>query len=148
MCSQYEFQFETRYSNYGYGASKWGDWNGASRNYWYGDYGTAQTEVVPDEVSGEPTCYYCGCNDLQNSEYGEDFKYCMECVSDIYCGQEEETIDPNQIEMFEDDEDMKSWNKSFGVEDADYEDISDNYDGSMKHKQIVNKYLTNYNKNK
>ena len=48
--NKYEFQFETRYGNYGYGSSKWGDFAGASRNYWYGNYGTAQTEVVPDEA--------------------------------------------------------------------------------------------------
>ena len=82
-----------------------------------------------------------------DSEYGEDFKYCMECVSDIYCGQEEETIDPNQIQL-ELDEEEKEWNKSFGIEDADYEDVSDNYDGSMRHKSIVNEYLTNYQKTK
>ena len=140
--NKYEFQFETRYSNYGYGASKWGDFYGASRSYWYGDYGTKQTEVVLDEVSGEPTCYYCGSNDLQNSEYGAEYKYCMECVSDIYCGEEEEeTIDPNQRQLEYEDE--KSWNKSFGIKDVDYEDISDNYDGSMKHNQIVNEYLKN-----
>ena len=93
--------------------------------------------------SGEPSCYYCGCNDLQNSEYGEDFKYCMDCVSDIYCGQEEETLDPNQIQLeLDSDEDEKAWNESFGIKDTEYEDMSDNYDGSMKHNQIVNEYLT------
>ena len=142
--NKYEFQFETRYSNYGYGASKWGDWNGASRNYWYGDYGAAQTEVVLDEVSGESTCYYCGSNDLQDSEYGEDFKYCMECVSDIYCGKEEEITDPNQVSIEYGDykEEMKDWNKSFGItKDIDYKDISDSYDDSIAHKTIVNEYL-------
>ena len=142
--NKYEFQFETRYSNYGYGASKWGDFYGASRDYWYGDYGAAQKEVVADEVSGEPTCYYCGSNDLQNSEYGEDFKYCMECVSDIYCGKEEEITDPNQVSIEYGDykEEMKDWNKSFGItKDIDYKDISDSYDDSIAHKTIVNEYL-------
>ena len=138
---KYEFQFETRYSNYGYGASKWGDFYGASRDYWYGDYGTKQTEVVPDEISGEPSCYYCGCSDLQNSEYGEDYKYCMNCISDIYCGKEEEITDPNQIQL-ELDEDEREWNKSFGItKDIDYKDISDSYDDSIAHKNIVNEYL-------
>jgi len=142
--NKYEFQFETRYSNYGYGASKWGDFYGASRDYWYGDYGAAQKEVVADEVSGEPTCYYCGSNDLQNSEYGEDFKYCMECVSDIYCGKEEEITDPNQVSIEYGDykEEMKDWNKSSGItKDIDYKDISDSYDDSIAHKTIVNEYL-------
>ena len=158
--NKYEFQFTTRYANYGgYGASRWGDFAGAGRNYWYGDYGSSQNEVIIDEDSGEPTCYYCGSNDLQNSEYGDDFKYCMDCVSDIYCGDGiGEVSDPNQqsLEFSEvegngltsGDRELDEWNKSFGVEDVDYNDISDSYDGSMKHKSIVNEYLTNYQKNK
>ena len=72
---------------------------------------------------------------------GNEFDMIADCYSDIML----EETDPNQIEMFEDE---KAWNESFGIKDVDYEDISDNYDGSMKHKQIVNEYLTNYQKNK
>jgi hypothetical protein len=133
--NKYEYQYQTRYHNY-YGSSKWGDWSGATRGYWYGE-----SEVVENE-EGKETCYYCGCSELMESEYGTEYRYCPDCFSDIML---EETHDPNQIEMFEDE---KAWNESFGITDTEYEDISDNYDGSMKHKQIVNEYLTNYQKNK
>ena len=145
--NKYEFKFEKRQHTWNNYSSKWGDFNGASRDYWYGDYspkgyGTAQNEVVLDEVSGEPTCYYCGSNDLMESEYGVEYKYCMDCVSDIYCGEEEETTDPNQVQLqLEADEDEREWNKSFGIKDVNYEDISDSYDDSIEHKTIVNEYL-------
>jgi hypothetical protein len=144
--NKYEFQFETSYRNY-YGSNQWGDWSGANREYWYGE-----AEVVHNE-EGKETCYYCGCSDLMESEYGKEFRYCPDCFSDIML---EETNDPNQIEMFEDEYDYGSSSIEevlqregvSKVDDIDYEDISDNYDGSMQHKQIVNKYLTDYHKNK
>ena len=133
---KYEFQFETQYSNYGYGPNKWGDFAGASRAYWYG-----QAEVVYDEQTGEESCYYCGCNELVESQYGKEYRFCPDCLSDIILEEIEET-DPNQIQL-ELTEEEKEWNKSFGLtEDVDYEDISDNYDDSLEHKAIVNKYLT------
>jgi len=143
--NKYEFKFEKRQHTWNNYSSKWGDFNGASRDYWYGDYspkgyGTAQNEVVLDEVSGEPTCYYCGSNDLMESEYGVEYKYCMDCVSDIYCGEEEETTDPNQVQL-QLEADEREWNKSFGIKDVNYEDISDSYDDSIEHKTIVNEYL-------
>jgi hypothetical protein len=146
-CNKYEYQYTSSYGNYDFNFSeggKWGDWNGANRNYWYGDYGTANREVKINDETGEFECYYCGCSELLESDIGDEYAYCPDCISDIYCGEPKEEIDPNQIEMFEDDEDMKHWNKSFGVENDEYEDISDNYDGSMKHRSLVNKYLTDH----
>ena len=51
-----------------------------------------------------------------------------------------EVPDPNQIQL-ELDEDEKEWNKSFGITDTDYKDISDSYDDSVEHRTIVNEYL-------
>ena len=127
-CNKYEYQYENKWTDFGtYNGynGQWGDFAGASRRYWYGDndYGTANTDVVIDEVSGEPTCYYCGGNDLRESEYGDEYRYCMQCITDIYCADTlEESKDPNQVEI-------------------DYEDISDSYDDSTEHKTIVNNYL-------
>ena len=46
-----------------------------------------------------------------------------------------------QIRNAFDDEDEKEWNKSFGITDTDYKDISDSYDDSVEHRTIVNEYL-------
>ena len=122
-CNRYEYQYTSSYASY-----EWGDFSGANRQYWYGDYGTANKEVVTNEI-GEFECYYCGCSELLESDIGDEYAYCPDCISDIYIGEDEkEFIDPDQIEIDYDD----------------YEDISDNYDGSMKHKEIVNRYLTDH----
>ena len=72
-------------------------------------------------------------------------RYCPDCLSDILV-EMKDVPNPNQLEigLDEDETDMNSWNESFGVKDTEYEDVSDNYDGSMRHKSIVNEYLTNY----
>ena len=98
----------------------WGDFSGAERSYWYSDYGK-DTEVLCDE-EGNEACYYCGCNRLSDSDF-KGYKFCPDCNSDILLIDE-------------------------SYDDAEYEDVSDNYDGSMEHKSIVNKYLTNYAKTK
>jgi len=142
-CEKYEFTFDKRvhsWGNYGgYYGSKWGDFNGANRNYWYGDYGTAQNEVVYNEQTGEEICYYCNCAELLESEF-VGYRYCPDCCSDILL-EEKEIDNPNQMQLelkAEGDE----WNKSFGVtKDIDYKDISDNYDDSLEHRAIVNEYL-------
>jgi tripeptide aminopeptidase len=130
--NRYEFQFQTRYGNYNYNYDydyDYGDWYGANKSFWYGE--DKESEVVFDE-EGKEYCYYCGCKNLEPSAWSsgkEEWRFCPDCNSDIML---EETNDPNQIKIDYDE----------------YEDISDNYDGSMKHKQIVNKYLTDYHKNK
>ena len=136
--NKYEFQFTSSYGNFNFKwqdkDDKYGDFADAKRSYWYGDYGTATQEVVISEDTGEPSCYYCGCEQLLQSQYGNDYRFCPDCVSDIFCSETEG--------------DTKTWNESFGIKEIDYEDISDNYDGSMKHKSIVNEYLINHKKNK
>jgi tripeptide aminopeptidase len=120
-CNKYENKFIFGYADYDYG-----DFYGADRDYWYGD-----SEVIHDE-DGVECCYYCGCKNLKPSEWStdkDDWRFCPDCCSDIQLTTTEEPKDPNQMEI-------------------DYEDISDNYDGSIKHKQIVNQYLINYQKNK
>ena len=145
-CNKYEFKFETRYANYGYGSNKWGDFEGASRGYWYGNYGyngsTTDKEVLYDEQTGVESCYYCGCEELEPSEFTDEStecRYCPTCESDILLKMKE-VPDPNQIQL-ELDEDEKEWNKSFGITDTDYKDISDSYDDSVEHRTIVNEYL-------
>ena len=135
--NKYEYTYKPDYyNNYNFNYSsknKWGDWSGADRGFWYDDksYGTASQEVISDALTGDDSCYYCGCIELLDSQYGEGYAYCPDCLSDIYKGEveEKEEVDPNQQEI-------------------DYEDISDNYDGSMEHKTIVNNYLTDYYKKK
>ena len=141
-CDKYEYKFKKRVHSYGqyngYYGSKWGDFAGASRGYWYGDYGTSNKEVIYDVQTGEESCYYCANTELKESTFGEDFRFCKQCSSDIYMG-DYEPGDPNQTEM--DFYDEQSWNKSFGIKDVDYKDISDSYDDSVAHKNIVNEYL-------
>ena len=149
--NRFEYQYENKYANFNsygvYGRNKWGDFAGASRDYWYGDYGTAKNEVVYDEQTGVEQCYYCGCEELMASEYTDEiaeFRYCPDCCSDILL-EDKEVADPNQIQLeLEADEDEENWNKSFGItKDIDYKDISDSYDDSIEHKTIVNEYLKN-----
>ena len=130
-CNKYQYQFTSSYGNYDFnhlGGSERGDFNGANRDYWYGDYGTANKEVRVNEETGDLECYYCGCPQLLDSDLGDEYAYCPDCISDIYVGEKEDDIDPNQVEIDYDE----------------YEDISDNYDGSMEHRSIVNKYLTDH----
>ena len=143
-CNKYEYQFAT---SYGYGVSQWGDFQGASKEYWYGG-STRDKEVTYDGQTGTEQCYYCGCEELLESEFTDETmecRYCPDCLSDILV-EMKEVPNPNQLEigLDEDEVDMNSWNESFGVKDTEYEDVSDNYDGSMRHKSIVNEYLTNY----
>tara|TARA_R100000655_G_scaffold39753_1_gene75089 strand:- start:2959 stop:3750 length:792 start_codon:yes stop_codon:yes gene_type:complete len=123
--NKYEFQYTSDYGNY-----DWGDWSGANRSYWYADHNNLEKEVIADDL-GNYKCYYCHCENLLESEFGIDYRYCPDCLSDIYVGDDEIT-DPNQIEIEYDDY------------DDEYEDVSDNYDGSMKHKEVVNRYLTDH----
>ena len=113
-CVRYEHSYRDEYS-----FSDWGDFKGANKNYWYQD---AQ-EVMLDS-DGNESCYYCQ-GELCKSAFGDDYRYCSDCCSDISCKVEGEDYDQ-------------------------YEDISDNYNGSMEHREIVNSYLTKtpYYKNK
>ena len=165
--NRYEYQYENKWANYGYSSNKWGDFAGASRNYWYGNYGTANNEVVYDEQTGEESCYYCNCTELMESEYTDEtteFRFCPDCCSDILLG-EKEVADPNQMQLeleadeledweckhamnketcidCEEENSLENWNKSFGItKDIDYEDLSDSYDDSLEHRTIVNEYL-------
>ena len=99
-------------------------------------------EVLYDEQTGVESCYYCGCEELEPSEFTDEStecRYCPTCESDILLKMKE-VPDPNQIQL-ELDEDEKEWNKSFGITDTDYKDISDSYDDSVEHRTIVNEYL-------
>jgi hypothetical protein len=113
-CVRYEHSYRDEYS-----FNDWGDFKGANKGYWYQD---AQ-EVMLDS-DGNESCYYCQ-GELCKSAFGDDYRYCSDCCSDISCKVEEEDYDQ-------------------------YEDVSDNYDGSMEHREIVNSYLTKtpYYKNK
>ena len=120
-CKKYEYTYSTSYSYCN--TNKWGDWYGAEKDFWYDD----EVEVIKD-AQGEDMCYYCNSRNLQESSFA-GYKFCPDCESDILCDSEKE---------------LQDWNDSFD----DYEDVSDNYDGSMEHRAIVNKYLANYKKNK
>jgi len=124
-CNKFEYKFAHSYSNYNYN-SKWGDWSGADDSFWYGD----DVEVI-DDSEGNQSCYYCGCKELKESSF-KGYKFCPDCNSDILSAEDYEE---------------KAWDDSF-VDESNYDDISDSYDGSIKHKQIVNQYLIDYNKNK
>jgi hypothetical protein len=117
----YGFQYISDYGNYN--KNSWGDFSEASQDYWYGGYGTAVKEVVTNEQTGEPSCYYCGCSELLESEYGDEFVYCPDCLSDIVVSKE--TTDKEE-----------------------QEDISDDYDGSMEHNSMVNEYINKWAKTK
>ena len=119
--NRYGFQYISDYGNYNKNA--WGDFSGASENYWYGGYGTAIKEVVPSEQTGEPSCYYCGCSELLESEYGDEFVYCPDCLSDIVV-----------IGELTDKEEQ--------------DDISDGYDDSMGNQSMVNDYINKWAKTK
>jgi|TARA_R110000803_G_scaffold23164_1_gene57071 hypothetical protein len=113
-CVRYEHKYQDEYS-----FNHWGDFKGASKNFWYDD---AQEVIVDGD--GNETCYYCQ-GELRESSFGDEFRYCGDCCSDVMCKTEE-------------------------VEYSQFEDVSDNYDGSMEHRDIVNSYLnkTPYYKNK
>ena len=74
-------------ASYGSYGSKWGDFAGASRDYYYGDYGTAKNEVVYDEQTGEEQAVTIVIvTELMASEYTDEiaeFRYCPDCCSDI-----------------------------------------------------------------
>ena len=114
-CTLYKHEYTNKWNDL-----DWGDFSGASRNYWFQDM-QKDSEVVVDEEGGE-TCYYCE-GELKESEYGDEFRFCGDCNSDVIVKYEDDDFD-------------------------DFEDVSDNYDGSMAHKQIVNSHLASYYKNK
>tara|TARA_R110002074_G_scaffold282619_1_gene454209 strand:- start:242 stop:1030 length:789 start_codon:yes stop_codon:yes gene_type:complete len=124
----YGFQYVSSYSNY-----NWGDFNGASKDYWYGGYGTANQEVVVSEETGEPSCYYCGCQELLDSQYGKEYLFCPDCLSDIN-GNEQSLED-------------LGGSKDDCIDDVDNTEDLD-YDGSEKHKSMVNEYINKWAKNK
>ena len=114
-CTLYTHEYTNKWNDL-----DWGDFSGARRNYWFQDM-QKDSEVVVNQ-DGDETCYYCE-GELKESEYGDEFRFCGDCNSDVIVNYEEDDYD-------------------------DFEDVSDNYDGSMAHKQIVNSHLTSYYKNK
>jgi len=115
-CTLYTHKYVNNWRN----SYRWGDFNEANRNYWFDDV-EKESEVVVDE-DGYETCYYCE-GELKESEYGDEFRFCGDCNSDVIVNCDEDYFD-------------------------DFEDVSDNYDGSMAHKEIVNNHLLSYYKNK
>jgi len=113
-------------------SNKWGNYNkhgaygGYGGHYW-NSYSDDETEVVV-EGDGQEVCYYCG-DSVFPSNWGENYRWCHGCNSEVYYGKGEIDIDPNQTQI-------------------DYDDIADNYDGSMKHNQVVNTILNKHYKTK
>ena len=129
-CNKYDYTYSPTYSYNN--TSKWGDWYGADRDFWYDD----EVEVITNE-SGEEMCYYCNSRDLQESSF-KGYKFCPDCESDIVSC--EDTINEEKEKL--DYADWKEYNESFD----EYEDLTDNYDDSIDHRALVNKYLTKNNK--
>lgn len=115
-CTTYKHVYKNAWQD----SFDWGDFQGANRNYWFDDR-NRESEVILDEY-GDEACYYCN-GKLKESEYGEEFRFCADCNSDVIVHCQEDYFD-------------------------DYEDVSDNYDGSMAHRQIVNQHLLSHYKNK
>ena len=135
-CSKYEYKQESsrKKSNYknDLAGDSWGDFRGSNKNYWYGDYGTASSEIMLND-DGEETCYYCGNSDLAKSEFTDDeyeCRWCPDCESDLLVEKRAEKSQ-NQI-----------------ARELEAEDISDTYSGSLEHRQIVNNYLQDYHNKK
>ena len=143
----YGFQYASSYSNY---SKNWGDFSGANRDYWYGGYGTANQEVVVSEETGETSCYYCGCQELLESQYGEEYLFCPDCLSDISGIKEDlEDLGDAQYDCISD---LPLNSGDIAVE-QEQEDDKDNieeadYDGSDKHKSMVSEYIDKWAKNK
>tara|TARA_R100000306_G_scaffold62541_1_gene72718 strand:- start:1096 stop:2259 length:1164 start_codon:yes stop_codon:yes gene_type:complete len=118
-----------RYTNREFGKFSWSNYGtyngygGYGGHYW-GDcaeeYNDSESEVVT-EGDGQEVCYYCG-DSVFPSNWGKNYRWCHGCNSEVYYGKGEIDIDPNQTQI-------------------DYDDVADNYDGSMKHNQAVNKIL-------
>jgi tripeptide aminopeptidase len=112
-----------RYTNSEFGKVSWNNRWGNHRGYggysYWDDYDNDESEVILD--GSDEVCYYCG-DSVYRSDWGENYRWCHGCNSEVYYAKPESDIDPNQTEI-------------------DYDDVSDNYDGSMKHKQYVNKIL-------
>jgi tripeptide aminopeptidase len=125
-----------KYTNSEFGKTSWSNqWNsyngygGYGGHYHWNDYGSDGMEAeVVIEGDGQEVCYYCG-DSVFPSNWGKNYRWCHGCNSEVYYGKGEIDIDPNQTQI-------------------DYDDIADNYDGSMKHKQVVNTILNKHYKTK
>ena len=115
-----------RYTNSEFGKSwttyndDWNNYGGYGGHYWH-DY-SSESEVIKE--GNDEVCYYCG-DSVFPSNWGKNYRWCHGCNSEVYYGKGEIDIDPNQTQI-------------------DYDDITDNYDGSMKHKQVVNNILNKH----
>jgi len=134
-CNKYGFQYENRYK----ALRSYNDWYGANSSYGgYGNYGYETQEVIVDADTGGEACYYCGNSDLSESSFGDDFRFCEKCSSDVYMGDFYEQKNPNQIEIeYEDDE--VDYNNSWS---SVKEDVSDNYDDKSKDPKSLKKILS------
>ena len=118
-CNRFEYKREVE-------SYSWGDFNGASKDYWYGNYGVSE---VRDNEDGDKSCYYCGCTELMDSEFTDseyDCRYCPDCSSDIVLASKE-PLDYNEVEL-------------------DYDDVTDSYDVELVDKKIMERELTLINK--
>ena len=100
-CNLYKHNYQNDY----HFNSSWG------QDFWYDK---KDSEVMVDK-DGFESCYYCE-GELKESNFGDEFRYCDDCRSDVIVNHD--------------------------LEYTDYEDLNDSYDGSMRHKEIVNSYLT------
>ena len=120
-----------RYTNSEFGkvswSNKWNNYGGYGGHYWH-DYDKWNKESEVIQEGDDEVCYYCG-DSVFPSNWGENYRWCHGCNSEVYYGKGEIDIDPNQTQI-------------------DYDDIADNYDGSMKHKQVVNTILNKHYKTK
>jgi len=121
-CNRFEYKREVE-------SYSWGDFNGASKDYWYGNYGVSE---VRDNEDGDESCYYCGCTELMASDFTDDdykCKYCPDCNSDIILESKEKRA--------------SHWDNPIEV---DYDDSTDSYDVELVDKKIMERELTLINK--
>jgi tripeptide aminopeptidase len=121
-CNRYEYQREKE----NYNSYDWGDFKGANKDYWYGDYGASE---VRDNEDGDESCYYCGCTELMESEFTDEeceCRYCPDCNSDIILETKKSSRD-NELEF-------------------ERNDISDGYDDGFIEDKIPSRELMQINK--
>ena len=144
-----------RYTNSEFGKTSWSNqWNsyngygGYGGHYWH-DYSSdgSESEVVT-EGDGQEVCYYCG-DSVFPSNWGKNYRWCHGCNSEVYYGKGEIDIDDEPaLDSAGYDKNGHNHYQPNKQHNIDYDDIADNYDGSMKHKRVVNTILNKHYKTK